>query len=71
LRSRKQPVVTGSEALVGAEGETVACEGSEGRVRVQGEIWRARADAALAAGSRVRVVGRDGLVLRVENIGSA
>ena len=71
LRSRKQPVVTGSEALVGAEGETVAWEGSEGRVRVQGEIWRARADAALAAGSRVRVVGRDGLVLRVENIGSA
>jgi membrane-bound serine protease (ClpP class) len=70
LRSRKQPVVTGSEALVGAEGETVAWEGSEGRVRVQGEIWRARADAALAAGSRVRVVGRDGLVLRVENIGS-
>jgi membrane-bound serine protease (ClpP class) len=71
LRSRKQPVVTGSEALVGAEGETVAWEGSEGRVRVQGEIWRARADAALADGSRVRVVGRDGLVLRVENIGSA
>jgi membrane-bound serine protease (ClpP class) len=71
LRSRKLPVVTGSEALVGAEGETVAWEGSEGRVRVLGEIWRARADAALAAGSRVRVVGRDGLVLRVENIGSA
>jgi membrane-bound serine protease (ClpP class) len=71
LRSRKQPVVTGSEALVGAEGETVAWEGSEGRVRVQGEIWRARADAALLTGSRVRVVGRDGLVLRVENIGSA
>jgi membrane-bound serine protease (ClpP class) len=71
LRSRKHPVVTGSEALVGAEGETVAWEGSEGRVRVQGEIWRARADAALLTGSRVRVVGRDGLVLRVENIGSA
>jgi membrane-bound serine protease (ClpP class) len=71
LRSRKHPVVTGSEALVGAEGETVAWEGSEGRVRVQGEIWRARADAALAAGSRVRVVGRDGLVLHVENMGSA
>ena len=66
-----QVVVTGSEALVGAEGETVTWEGSEGRVRVQGEIWRARADSALAAGSRVRVDGRDGLVLRVENIGSA
>jgi membrane-bound serine protease (ClpP class) len=71
LRSRARPVVTGSEALIGAEGETVAWQGSEGRVRVNGEIWRACADASLAAGSRVRVVGRDGLVLRVENMGSA
>ena len=70
LRSRKHPVVTGSEALIGAEGETVEWEGSEGRVRVKGEIWRARANAALAAGSRVRVVSRDGLVLRVEAAGS-
>ena len=45
LRSRKAPVVTGSEALIGAEGETVAWQGSEGRVRVNGEIWLARADA--------------------------
>jgi membrane protein implicated in regulation of membrane protease activity len=35
-------------------------------VRVQGEIWRARADAPLAAGKRVKIVGRDGLALRVE-----
>jgi membrane-bound serine protease (ClpP class) len=66
LRSRKRPVVTGSEALIGAEGEAVSWDGGEGRVRVQGEIWRARADAPLAAGKRVRIVGRDGLALRVE-----
>jgi membrane-bound serine protease (ClpP class) len=71
LRSRKRPVVTGSEALIGAEGETVAWQGSDGRVRVNGEIWLARSDAPLAAGDHVRVVDRDGLVLRVENIGSA
>jgi membrane-bound serine protease (ClpP class) len=70
LRSRKRPVVTGSEALIGAEGETVAWQGSEGRVRVKGEIWLARADAPLVAGDHVRVVDRDGLVLRVEMIGS-
>ena len=68
LRSRKRPVVTGSEALIGAEGETVAWQGSEGRVRVKGEIWLARADAPLVAGDHVRVVDRDGLVLRVEAI---
>lgn len=66
LRSRKRPVVTGSEALIGAEGEAVSWDGAEGRVRVQGEIWRARADAPLAAGKRVKIVGRDGLALRVE-----
>jgi membrane-bound serine protease (ClpP class) len=65
LRSRKRPVVTGGEALIGASGETVWWQGHEGRVRVEGEIWRARADAPLAEGSRVNVVGRDGLVLHV------
>jgi membrane-bound serine protease (ClpP class) len=68
---RRRPVVTGHEALIGAEGETVSWQGSEGRVRVKGEIWLARSDAALAAGSRVRIVGRDGLVLRVEGVRSA
>ena len=68
LRSRKRPVVTGSEALIGAEGEIVSWQGGHGRVRVKGEIWLARSDASLTAGSRVKVVGRDGLVLRVEDI---
>jgi membrane-bound serine protease (ClpP class) len=66
LRSRKRPVVTGSEALIGADGETVSWQDGEGRVRVKGEIWLARSDAPLTAGSRVKIVGRDGLVLRVE-----
>ena len=60
--------MTGSEALIGAEGDTVSWQGGEGRVRVRGEIWLARSDAPLAAGSRVKVVNRDGLVLRVEAI---
>jgi membrane-bound serine protease (ClpP class) len=68
LQSRKRPVVTGSEALIGAEGEAVSWQGGEGRVRVKGEIWLARSEASLAAGNRVKIVGRDGLVLRVEGI---
>ena len=66
VRSRRRPVVTGKEALAGAEGEAVAWQGQEGRVRVQGEVWRARSTAALAPGSRVRVVAHEGLVLIVE-----
>ena len=68
LRSRKRPVVTGGEALIGAQGETVSWEGEQGLVRVAGEIWRARAAAPLAAGAHIKVVKRDGLVLRVEAI---
>jgi len=68
LRSRKRPVVTGGEALIGAEGEAVAWQDSEGRVRVQGEVWQARATAPLLTGTRVKVVGRDGLVLLVEAV---
>jgi membrane-bound serine protease (ClpP class) len=66
LRSRKRPVVTGSEALIGASGEAVSWQGGEGRVRVKGEIWLACADAPLAAGTHVKVLDRDGLVLRVQ-----
>jgi membrane-bound serine protease (ClpP class) len=68
LRSRRRPVVTGREALIGAEAEIVSWQGDEGRVRVSGEIWLARSDASLAAGRRVKIVGRDGLVLRVDDI---
>jgi membrane-bound serine protease (ClpP class) len=71
LLRRKRPVVTGHEALIGAEGETVSWQDSGGRVRVKGEIWLARAATPLAAGSRVKIVGRDGLVLRVESVRSA
>jgi membrane-bound serine protease (ClpP class) len=68
LRSRKRPVVTGNDALIGAAGETVSWQGDEGRVRVQGEIWLARADAPLVTGARVKVIERDGLILRVQPI---
>jgi len=71
LRSRRTPVVTGSEGLMGAEGEVLTWQGGEGRVLVQGESWLARAPgalqpASLPPGTRVRVVGREGLVLMVE-----
>jgi membrane-bound serine protease (ClpP class) len=66
VRSRRRPVVTGREALGGAEGEAVEWQDGEGRVRVQGEIWRARSKGPLAPGTRVRVIAHEGLVLLVE-----
>jgi membrane-bound serine protease (ClpP class) len=66
LRSRRHRVVTGSEAMIGAEGETVEWQGDSGKIRVMGEIWRARAPHPLPPGARIRVVGRKDLVLTVE-----
>lgn len=66
LRSRKRVVITGKEALLGAEGEALSWQGEEGRVRIKGEIWRARALGPLKPGTRIKVVDRDGLVLVVE-----
>jgi len=64
--ARRHPVVTGGEALIGAEGEVVAWTGGEGRVRVRGEIWRALAHDRLQPGAHVKVTNREGLVLIVE-----
>jgi membrane-bound serine protease (ClpP class) len=68
LRSRRRAVVTGSEALLGMQGEIVSWQQQQGRVRVKGEIWRARAATPLHPGIRVKVIDRDGLVLVVEPI---
>ncbi len=66
LRTRRRGVVMGPEALLGAEGEAVFWQGTQGRIRVLSEIWRARSAGPLAPGARVRVIARDGLTVVVE-----
>jgi membrane-bound serine protease (ClpP class) len=66
VKVRGRPPSAGSEQLIGSRGEVVAWDGTRGSVRVQGEIWNARAKAPLQPGDAVRVVGREGLTLIVE-----
>jgi membrane protein implicated in regulation of membrane protease activity len=57
-----------TETLLGREGivtQAVDSTVGAGRVNVGGEDWAARAATPLAAGTRVRVVGADGIVLEV------
>jgi len=68
MRSRRKAVITGEAALIGAAGAVVEWSDGEGRVRIVGEIWRARAATELRPGERVKVRGRDGLLLLVERI---
>jgi membrane-bound serine protease (ClpP class) len=58
---RRRPVSVGPEEIVGMEGVVR----DSGLVFVHGELWRARSEAPLAPGQRVRVEGIDGLTLSV------
>lgn len=54
-------------ALIGQKGEAKTLVQEGGSVQVAGELWSARSERPLKAGSPVRVVGRDGFVLVVES----
>jgi membrane-bound serine protease (ClpP class) len=67
---RDEPVRTGSEELVGSEGEVRAPLDPEGQIFIQGALWKARATGAdqIGLGNRVRVRAVDGLTLEVEPV---
>lgn len=57
------------ESLIGREGiVTLDIESTlgSGRVNVEGQDWAARAATPLAVGTRIKVVGADGIVLEVK-----
>lgn len=64
---RRYRVRTGSEGLIGSVAEVVETLDPEGRVRLRGEIWRARGprSSPSTVGERVEVTGVDGLTLEV------
>lgn len=64
----RRRVITGRQAMIGAEGEAAEWQGTNGRVQVNGETWRAQADRFLPPGTRIRVVAARDLVLTVEPI---
>jgi membrane-bound serine protease (ClpP class) len=70
---REEPVRTGWEELIGAEGDVRAQLNPVGQVFVRGALWRARSaedEAEVGVGSRVRVESVDGLTLMVRPVSS-
>lgn len=64
-RSRRRPIVSGSEEMIGAVGQVVADFQGNGLVHVHGEHWQAESAVPLKQGQRVIVTGRRGLTLEV------
>ena len=54
------------DRVVGQVGEARTTVHEEGSVFVGGEMWSARSNSLIPAHSRIRVIGRDGIVVVVE-----
>jgi membrane-bound serine protease (ClpP class) len=57
------------DRLVGQIGEAKTRVDEEGSVQVDGELWSARSEKSIPAGSMIRVIRREGFVLIVEKNG--
>jgi membrane-bound serine protease (ClpP class) len=68
VKTRRKPVVSGREEMIGATGEALEDFHGSGPVRVHSEIWTAECDQPVRRGQRVRVTGMQGLRLNVEVI---
>jgi membrane-bound serine protease (ClpP class) len=68
LQSRSWKLTTGTEELVGEAGIAVSAlpAGTEGMIRVHGELWRAISPREVPEGKPVRVRSVEGLKLHVE-----
>lgn len=64
LPSRTEPLI-GREAMVTHDIDPTI---GTGRVNVSGEDWAARSSEAIASGTKVRIVGADGIVLEVRRV---
>jgi len=67
VRARRLPKRTGREELIGQEGVVTTDLSPKGVVQLHAERWSARSIGPdIPAGVKVRVIGLDGLTLRVE-----
>ena len=56
----------GTDYLIGTSGEVTTTIDPVGMVRIQGELWKARADTPLERGQRIRVIAIQGMEVQVQ-----
>jgi membrane-bound serine protease (ClpP class) len=65
VRARRRKVRTGADAMVGCNAIAMEPLAPQGHVLVEGEIWRAAADAPVPEGASLRVVSHEQMLLHV------
>lgn len=68
LKAHTHKISTGTEGLIGQEGEAITDIAPRGKIFIQGEIWDAHSSTEIPKGARVKVVKVTGLKLEVELI---
>jgi len=68
IKSRRRPVVSGREQLIGSNGVALDDFDNAGMVFVHSESWQARTAAPVHKDQRIRVTGIEGLTLDVEPV---
>ena len=56
----------GKEGMIGIEGRAVTDVFAEGKVLIRGEYWNARSEKLVEKGKRIRVLGVEGLKVKIE-----
>ena len=58
-------MVSGVQTMVGLTGNSIDDFSTEGMIKIQGELWKARTDTPLKKGDEVKVLSVDGLHLHI------
>jgi membrane-bound serine protease (ClpP class) len=66
VRSRRAPVVSGRENMIGSIALATDDFQDRGHVRARGELWNAESRTPVTRGQTLRVIDMQGLVLTVE-----
>jgi membrane-bound serine protease (ClpP class) len=64
--SRQQKMIVDARPMIGLCGTAETDLDLEGLALINGEVWRAIANARIPRGARVRVIAADGVLLKVQ-----
>jgi len=68
VRAHVKKTTTGKEGLIGSIGSAETDIKKTGKVLVHGELWNAVSNEEIDAGQSIKVIGVDGLLLKVEKL---